>query len=198
MLLNMLRMRYPRPKEPTQLVSTKELTGTHVLKLLLRDPFYDQEIPSFLFKAVSQLTDEEKALLRASFYKFFNMTAPALARWSKDKRVKDGASSKRMVVSKSRGRLRELAVLRVIAKQDGTNWNDRFYRVAQECVFVFRNLYHPRRVDYINWALLRNFGLDWERPTDYARRRPLPLRVRRAVEEAIGWRQFAGKPKSRK
>lgn len=198
LLLNMLRMRYPRPSDPSRPLSVKELEGTNILKLLLKDPVHDREIPAFLFKTPNKLSDEDKALLRQEFYKFFNMLPPALVRWSKDVRVKDGCAAKEMTIARTRQRLRDLAVLKVIAKPDGTNWTNRLYATAQECVFVFRNLYHPRRVDYVNWAILRNFGLDWERPTEYAGRRSLPMRVRIATQLSLRKRQIAGKPKIRK
>lgn len=198
MLLNMVRMRYPRPSEPSRLVTVKELDGTQVLKLLLRDPVYDREVPDFLSTAAAELTPEQKAELRSEFYASCNMLPPALSRWSKDSRVAAGCAKNKTMVTATRQRLRELATLKVLAKPDGKNWNTRFYALAQDCVFVFRNLFHPRRVDYVNWALLRNFGLDWERPTKYAARRVLPLRVRLAAQLALRRQQFTGRPKLNK
>jgi len=197
MLLNVARMHVrkhdPVSKPPP---SMREMFRSDVWeRLSLKDPYQDEEVPDYVSKKPEDLTEEEKYAIRQQFYAYCNMPSSVLSRWLKDPRIADGCGNKPFDVLRTTKRLHALAFIKVSADRYGRNWNSYYYKVAQECVFVFQNLFQPRTVDYVNWALLRNFGLDWARPTKNQPVRSLPTRVKLAAQLALVRYQISGRPK---
>jgi len=200
LLLNLLRMRaYKNGVIPQRIPTMADmLRPDFVDDLSFSEDVKIEELPRYLSEDPSDLSKEDKLLIRNEFYSYCNMPAILLAKWIKDPRVLDGSGSRRIDRLRTRKRLLVLLALKTGGHRNGSNWGPLHYRVAQECVFVFRNLFQPKRTDYVNWVLLRNYGLDWVRPTKHWPRRALPVRVKTEAERALRLYQISGKPKKRK
>lgn len=197
MLLNVARMRVRKHESASKPIpSMRDMQKPDVLlRLTFKDPYQDEEVPEYLVKKPEELTEEDKAAIRDQFYSYCNMTNSSVSRWLKDPRIADGCGKKSFDVLKTIQRLHALAFIKTSADRYGRNWNDYYYKVAQDCVFVFQNLFQQRRTDYVNWATLRNFGLDWAKPTKHSRARVLPPRVKLAAQLALVRYQISGRPK---
>lgn len=200
LLLNLLRMRaYKNGVVPQHIPTMADmLRPDFVDSLSFTEELKNEDLPPYLSVDPSELSKEDKLLIRNEFYSYCNMPALILAKWIKDPRVIDGSGTRRIDRLRTRKRLLVLLALKTGGHRNGSNWGPLHYRVAQECVFVFHNLFQPKRTDYVNWALLRNYGLDWVRPTKRYPRRALPVRVKTEAERALRRYQISGKPKKRK
>ena len=197
MLLNVARMHVRKHDLVSKpLPSMREMLKPDVLvRIALKDPYQDEEVPEYLVKNPEDLTDDDKRVLREQFYAYCNMPASVISRWLKDPRIIDGSGKKNFDVLRTTKRLHALAFIKTTADRYGRNWNPYYYKVAQDCVFVFQNLFQPRKVDYTNWAILRNFGLDWTRPTKNSSARVLPMRVKLLARLALAKYQISGRHK---
>jgi hypothetical protein len=200
MLLNVLRMRaYRNGVIPQHIPTMAQMSEPSFIdSVSFTKEFKKDELPEYLTLHPSKLSKEDKLLIRNEFYSYCNMNSIHLYKWIKDPRVLDGSGTRRIDRLRTRKRLLVLLTLKTGGHRNGSNWGHLHYSVAQECVFVFHNLFQPKRTDYVNWALLRNFGLDWVRPTKLYPRRALPAKVKTLAERALRRYQISGKPRRRK
>jgi hypothetical protein len=172
---------------------SKELKDKSYDELLAIFDKQDKQVPDYLVKPVTQLSNDEKSLIREEFHATFNFPVMYMMRWMRDPRMLDGCDTRPMEGIRTRQRLMELAHMKTTAGIDGTGWNKRFYQTARECVFVYRNVIKRGVVDYKIWALLRNFGYDWTRATKLAPMNSLPIKVKMEAESQRLRHQKAGK-----
>jgi hypothetical protein len=189
LLLNVLRMHVQWRKD--SLPTVKQLVES--LRGDAPDRWRDGELPSYLTTPSADLSEEDQKQLRQRFHQGCNMTTFSLHRWLNDPRQKDGCGVRRHDLLRTRQLIRELIFLKATALRSGHGWSPHFYALAQECVFVYEHLFHQRRVDYQIWAILKNFGLDWERPVGSVTRRRLPKTVQRDAQAALAKYQISGK-----
>ncbi len=185
-LLRVMLRQFPQERYSFRHRLTRQQVEQYRLVEQQRIAFLDEDVSELLTKDPELFTEDEKAALRAEFYGAVNMNTAAIARWIRDPRVRDGVADYRapFFMRQVRQRLRELANLRFTANMDGTGWTLRHYRTAQDATFVITNIFHPWKVDYETWVVLRNFGRDWAKPTRLQPSRKLPPLVELEAELA--------------
>lgn len=199
LLLNVLRMRVRGAPYRDRIPTMREMLGSSALHDLSMEPTTRADlVPDYLTKDPDDLTDDEQKLLRHEFYTYCNMPVFKIRAWLSDPRVVDGHGTRQQDPLATKMRLRSLLAIKSGTTRGGSGWTPKGYKVAQQCVFVAKSLFHPRRVDYIVWATLKNFGVDWEWPVGSNSRRRLPRKTRLAAQLALVKHQITGKRRTKK
>lgn len=177
----------------SRLRSFSELAKDPAILSQLTNIFNDSSVPEYITKPVSDLSDDEKKLIRVEFHKHANMPTSLLYKWLKDPRVRDGCGRRPFEVVNQRRRIIEIIYLKSSTRIDGSGWTPRRYETARECIFIYQTMFNQKVIDYTLWAILRNFGLDWGRRTPFGWSKVLPKSVRLAALLALARYQKPGK-----
>ncbi len=194
-LLKAILRRFPDAVNRFRRRLTTEEVNRYQLADHEADAFLAEELPSFMTKEASDLTEAERFMVREAFYEAVNMTAVTLTRWFRDPRVLDGIPQtfplRQPARSAARRHIRELTLLQAGGRRSGIGWQLHHYDIARKSIFVVQNLYRVNFVDYDTWVILRNFGRDWGRPAGQRRffRRLPPLVALEAQLALIRYRK---------
>jgi hypothetical protein len=183
-LVRVMLRQFPQERYSFRHRLTREEVERYKLVEQTRNSFLEETVSSLLTKDPSEMGSEELSLLREEFYRSVNMNGAHIRRWIADPRIVDGVGPFRKEAQARivRQRLRQLVSLLFTANRDGSGWTLKHYKVAQDAAFVVNNIFHPWKVDYETWVVLRNFGRDWARPTRLQPSRKLPPLVELEAE----------------
>lgn len=165
---------------------TADLTPLDVINLRLEweESLGDTSLPSWLSVEPRHLSEADKAFIRYRFMAKVNLPSHLYRDWLLDPRVRDGTSSL-IYYRRMKEHIRRALYIIQTGNLDGMGWQANHYETARRAVFVIDSLRDPRRVDYLSWVILRNFGHDWTRRYNGVIVKKLPAKVSQQAQRAL-------------